>query len=59
MNDQILLIVGVVVFGLMLVGIILTIFEFRTIPNRQKPQFEDVAFQAQPDLKGKEVRESR
>ena len=49
MNDQILLIVGVVVFGLMLIGIILTIFEFRRMPNRQKPEFEDVAFQAQPD----------
>ena len=49
MNDQLLLIVGIVVFGLMLIGVILTILEFRRLPKRQKPEFEQVPVQAQPD----------
>ncbi len=49
MNDNQILLIGVVAFGLMLVGIILTIVEFRSIPKKQPPEFEDVAFQAQPD----------
>ena len=49
MNDGLLLAVGILVFSLMLVGIILTVFEFRKIPRRQPPVFKDVAYQAQPN----------
>lgn len=49
MSDAMLLAVGALVFGLMFIGIALTIVEFRRIPRKQEPVFEEVAFQAQPD----------
>jgi hypothetical protein len=48
MNDTLLLIVGLVAFGLMAVGILFTILEFRSLPRWQKPEFKSVAAQAQP-----------
>jgi hypothetical protein len=48
MNDPLLLTVGVVAFGLMFVGIVLTILEFRSLPQRQSPEYKSVAAQAQP-----------
>jgi hypothetical protein len=43
-----LLTVGLVAFGLMFVGIVLTIMEFRSLPRWQSPEYKDVAAQAQP-----------
>jgi hypothetical protein len=48
MNDTMLLLVGIVAFGLMIVAIVLTIFEFRELPRWQEPEHQDVAAQAQP-----------
>ena len=48
MNDTLLLTVGLVAFGLMFVGIVLTILEFRSLPRWQSPEYKDVAAQAQP-----------
>ena len=48
MNDTMLLTVGLVAFGLMFVGIVLTILEFRTLPRWQSPEYKSVAAQAQP-----------
>ena len=49
MSDTMILLVGITVFGLMIVAVILTIVEFRQLPRHQEPQFENVAPQAQPD----------
>jgi hypothetical protein len=48
MNDTLLLTVGLVAFGLMFVGIVLTIVEFRSLPRWQSPEYKSVAAQAQP-----------
>jgi hypothetical protein len=48
MNDPLLLTVGLVAFGLMFIGIVLTILEFRSLPRWQSPEYKDVAAQAQP-----------
>lgn len=48
MNDPLLLTVGLVAFGLMFVGIVLTILEFRSLPRWQSPEYKSVAAQAQP-----------
>lgn len=48
MDDTLLLTVGLVAFGLMFVGIVLTIVEFRSLPRWQSPEYKDVAAQAQP-----------
>ena len=49
MSDTTILYVGVVVFGLMVIALILTIREFQQIPRYQKPEFKNVAAQAQPE----------
>ncbi len=59
MNDTLILVVGAVAFGLMIVGVILTIVEFRRKPRYQKPRYESVAFQAQPSKPGKEKSSAR
>jgi hypothetical protein len=48
MNDTLLLTVGLAAFGLMFVGIVLTILEFRSLPRWQSPEYKSVAAQAQP-----------
>ena len=47
-SDGMILLIGAAVFGLALIGIGLTIWEFRSIPRRQKPVHPDVAFEARP-----------
>lgn len=43
-----LLLVGIGVFSLMVIGVIMTVLEFREIPEEQPPVFDSVADQAQP-----------
>ena len=40
MTDMNILVVGIIVFGLMFVGLILTVFEFRQISNDMKAKGE-------------------
>ena len=49
MSDTLILLIGILVFGLMLVGVLLTVWEFQRLPKRQDPVFDSVAAQAQPD----------
>ena len=49
MSSTLILTVGIIVFGLMLVGVVLTVLEFKQMPKKQAPEFDSVAAQAQPD----------
>ena len=48
MSDAFLMTIGLFVFSLMIIGIALTILEFRRLPRWQKPEYQSVAAQAQP-----------
>lgn len=41
MSDMNLLLFGVVVFGLMLIGVVLTVVEFRRLTNDEKSRSEE------------------
>lgn len=41
MSDMNLLLFGVVVFGLMLIGVVLTVVEFRRLANDEKSRSEE------------------
>ena len=47
MNDMNLLLFGIVVFGLMVIGMVLTVAEFRSLSNDEKSGFD-----TQPDSPG-------
>ena len=51
MNDMNLLLFGIVVFGLMLIGMVLTVAEFRSLSNDDKSGFD-----TQPDSHGSSSR---
>lgn len=49
MSDAMLFGVGLAVFVLLLIGVGLTIAEFRRLPRYQEPRYDTVAPQAHPD----------
>lgn len=59
MSSSVLLFVGIAVFGLALIGILITVHEFRQLPRWQEPEFDSVAAQAQPDEVSEPVRQGK
>lgn len=52
MSDSYLLLTGIVVFGLMLIGVVLTAMEFKELKNRSRSAERDNAQLSTPSVQG-------